>query len=67
MEQQQNAEIDSGIPRNSITPSAIINNNLLSPTSLASECFINQRFSSKLQIFLVGYVNSIYSQHSVYK
>lgn len=60
-------EVDSGLPRSSNIPSAIIDNELLSNTSAAAECFIDQRFSSKLQAYLIGYVNTIYSNYSVYK
>jgi hypothetical protein len=63
----EQTSVDSGIPRSSDIPSAIIDNGLLSETSLASDCFINQRFSNKLQAFLIGYVDSIYSNYSVYK
>lgn len=37
----------------------------VSQTSWAQDCFINQRFSGSLQSFLVGYVNSVYSQYAV--
>ena len=52
-------------PRANSVPSAILESKLISETSLASECFIQQRFSSKLQIFLISYVNTIYSDYSV--
>lgn len=61
------ASVDSGLPRNVNIPSSIINEDLMSPTSLAHECFINQKFSNKLQAYLIGYVNSIYSNYSIYK
>lgn len=59
--------LDSGMPRSSGIPSNIIESNLLSTTSFADECFVGQQFSNKLQAFLIGYVNSIYSNYSVYK
>jgi hypothetical protein len=61
------AKVDSGLPRSSNLPSAIIENDLLSETCLAKDCFTDQRFSNKLQAFMVGYVNSILSNYSVHK
>jgi hypothetical protein len=57
----------AGLPRKVNIPSGIVNANLLSKTSLASDCFIRQQFSNKLQAYLVGYVNSIYSNYPVFK
>lgn len=57
----------SGLPRQVDIPSSIINSNLMSDTSLASDCFIKQKFSNKLQAYLIGYVNSIYSDYAVFK
>ena len=37
-------------------PTHIINRDLLSDTSMAEDCFVNQRFSNKLQVYLVNYV-----------
>jgi hypothetical protein len=59
--------IDSGLPRSSNLPSNIVDNNMMSSTSIASDCFIKQQFSNKLQAYMIGYVNSIYSNYSVYK
>lgn len=55
------------MPRSSPIPSAILESGLMSTTSKASDCFVNQKFSAKLQAFLIGYVSSIYSYYSVYK
>lgn len=60
-------KVDSGLPRGSKLPSAIIENNVLSDTCLAKKCFVDQKFSNKLQAYLIGYVNTIYSNYSVYK
>ncbi len=60
-------KVDSGLPRGSNIPSSIIENNLLSETCLAKDCFVDQMFSNKLQAFLVGYVNTAYSNYSIYK
>lgn len=38
---------------------------LVNKESNADECFINQRFSGKLQAFLVGYVSVITSGYGV--
>ena len=56
-----------GMPRTAIIPGTIVQANLMSPTSKAEDCFVKQQFSGKLQAFLIGYVNSIYSYYSVYK
>lgn len=58
---------DSGPPRDVNIPSAITNAKLMSTTSLAPDCFVGQKFSNKLQAYLIGYVNSIYSDYSVYQ
>lgn len=57
--------LEGGAPRTSGIPTNIPE--LMSPTSSAGECFVNQRFSGMLQAFMVGYVNSIYSNYSVYE
>ena len=54
-----------GIPSVSILPTNLMKAGILSSTSSAPECFINQRFSSKLQAFLIDYVNSISSDYSI--
>lgn len=59
----QNTEITS--PRDVLIPSALLEANLLSETCYASDCFINQDFSNKLQAYLIGYVNSVYSKYAV--
>lgn len=62
-----NNKVDSGMPRASGVPSAIIEEGLLSETCVARYCFVDQVFSNKLQAFLVGYVNESYSNYSIYK
>ena len=47
-------------------PTNIVHSGLISKTCVSSDCFIDQQFSNKLQAFLIGYVNSIYSNYSVY-
>lgn len=59
--------VTSNLPRSSSIPGGIIQQGLISTTSLASDCFVKQKFSGKLQAYLIGYVNSIYSYYSVYK
>lgn len=39
---------------------------VMSDTSSAPECFINQRFSAQLQAFMISYVNSISGDYAVY-
>lgn len=47
-------------------PTKILENNLLSVTSQAHLCFVEQKFSASLQAFLVDYVISISGEQSVY-
>ena len=54
-----------GADRVSVVPIKIREN--LSQTSSAGECFINQRFSNKLQAFMVGYVSAIASNRSIFE
>lgn len=56
-----------GMSRQVNIPSSITNANLMSTTSNAADCFIKQKFSNKLQSYLIGYVNSIYSDYPVFK
>lgn len=56
----------SGLPVIQAIPTNIAEGELLSKTSLAAECFINQRFSNKLQAFLISYVNNIQSTYPVF-
>lgn len=53
-------------PRSLDIPTNMRHPGVMSDTSLAIECFVNQRFSAKLQAFLISYNNSIYSEHPVY-
>jgi len=47
-------------------PTKILENNLLSETSEAHLCFVEQKLSATLQAFLLDYVISISGKHSVY-
>jgi len=57
----------SGLPAVASIPTNIMNPGVLSNTSSAPECFANQRFSNKLQAYLVSYVNSIASTHPIFE
>ena len=61
---EQTVEVPAASRTNSI-PTNI--SGLLSDTNSAGECFVNQRFSGRLQAFLVGYVGNIVSNRSVYE
>jgi hypothetical protein len=39
----------------------------MSRTSAAEDCFIGQQFSNKLQAFMVGYVNAVFSDYSIFE
>jgi hypothetical protein len=56
----------SGLPVVQQIPTNIRTSGIMSDTSSAGECFINQRFSAKLQAFMISYVNSIASNYAVY-
>lgn len=56
----------SGLPQIENIPSNLRAPGVMSDTSSAPECFINQRLSAKLQAYLIGYVSSVYSTYSVY-
>lgn len=57
----------SGVDQTSKIPTNIASSGKLSPTSDALTCFREQKFSSKLQAYMVSYVMSISSYYSVYK
>lgn len=52
--------------RGNLVPTKILEEDLLSKTSLAHECFTQQKFSAELQAFLVGYVVTISGYYSIY-
>lgn len=54
------------VDRGSLIPTKILEQNMISPSSEAYFCFVNQRFSGNLQAFLIGYVMSISGEESVY-
>lgn len=55
-----------GLPAVQTIPTNLRAPGIMSNTSLAAECFINQRFSSQLQAFLISYNNYIQSNYPVY-
>lgn len=52
--------------RGDFIPTSIISEGLLSDTSEAYECFAYQKFSTKLQAYMINYVISTSSLYSVY-
>lgn len=56
----------SNVERGRFIPTKIMEQNLLSETSEACECFVEQKFSADLQSFLINYVISISGLYSVY-
>lgn len=65
--QEIGAPARDSLPRTSVVPIALLESGMFSDTSNAVECFAQQKFSSKLQAYMAGYANSIYSYYSVYK
>lgn len=65
--QDYNGSSYPGLPRTVGIPSHILEHNLLSGTSVATECFAYQRFSEKLQAYLIDYVSKIYSDYPIYQ
>lgn len=55
-----------GLPAVQPIPTNIRTQGVMSQTSLAAECFINQRFSAQLQAFLISYANSTHSNYPIY-
>jgi len=55
----------AGTPAVQYVPTNIRDSGKLSDTSSAPECFVNQRFSQKLQAFLVAYVSSVNSNYPI--
>lgn len=47
-------------------PSNMRAKGVMSTTSVAIECFADQRFSAQLQAFVISYANSISSERAVY-
>ena len=54
------------LPRVAQVPVNIIQQQIMSTTSSAAECFIYQRLSSRLQAYLIDYVNKSYSDFPIY-
>lgn len=57
----------SAVDQTSKVPTNMVSADLLSPTSDALTCFREQKFSAKLQAFMVSYVISVNGYYSVYK
>ena len=55
-----------GLPSVQQIPTNLRAPGVMSTTSYAPECFINQRFSAKLQAFLISYVNSISGNYPIH-
>lgn len=56
-----------GLPAIQNIPTNMRAPGVMSDTSGSLECFVNQRFSMKLQAFLISYVNSISSNYGVFE
>lgn len=56
----------AGIPAVQTIPTNLREPGVMSNTSSAPECFINQRFSSKLQAFMISYASSVSSNYPIY-
>lgn len=56
----------ASIPAVQNIPTNLREQGIMSDTSSAPECFVNQRFSAKLQAFLISYNNMMYSNYSIY-
>lgn len=56
----------SNVERGRFIPTKIMEQNLLSDTSEAWECFVQQKFSADLQSYMINYVISVSGLYSVY-
>ena len=61
-----NNQVGGPINRGEFIPTSIISKDLISDTSEAYECFVYQKFSAKLQAFMINYVITTSSMYSVY-
>lgn len=52
--------------RGNLVPTKIMEQNLMSSTSEAYKCFVNQQFSANLQAYMINYVISISGLESIY-
>ena len=55
-----------GMPRDPMIPTNILDGKLMSDTSVAADCFVYQRFSNRLQAYLIDYTNKIYGDYPRY-
>jgi hypothetical protein len=53
-------------PRSMNIPTNLRAPNVMSTTSLAAECFINQKFSGKMQAMIISYNSLIFTEHPIY-
>lgn len=56
----------SNVERGRFIPTKIMEQKLLSDTSEAWECFVQQKFSADLQSYMINYVISVSGLYSVY-
>lgn len=64
---QFNLSNQSGMTeRGEFIPTSIVSQNIISDTSEAYLCFAHQKFSAKLQAYMINYVISVSSSYSVY-
>lgn len=61
----QTITANGSMPAVQTIPTNMLVKGVMSTTSSAPECFINQRFSAKLQAFLISYVNGVYSNYPI--
>ena len=59
-------ESSSNVERGRFIPMKIISQDLMSKTSEACECFVEQKFSADLQSFMINYVISVSGIYAVY-
>lgn len=55
----------AGMPSVQSLPTNIVKPGVLSPTSVAGDCFVYQRFSLKLQAYMVSYVSSLAGNYPI--
>lgn len=56
----------TGMTRGNLIPTKILEKDVLSDTSEAYQCLVDQKPSLKLQAYLINYVISVSSPYSVY-
>ena len=59
--------VDTTLQKANYVPTNISRQDLVSSTNHAYECFVRQKFSKSMQLYLISYVLSVNSFQAIYK